>query len=71
MLYQGLERGEFTAFRDITAAELEQAGQQELLNWCALAGALHETAAVIDSLHFVETYIFNSDKCFLLAHPGS
>lgn len=70
-LYQALERSEFAAFRDITAAELERAGQQEMLNWCALAGALHETRAIVDSLHFVETYIFNSDKCFLLAHPGS
>lgn len=68
--YRALEDRRYEMFRDASLDELEAAGQQELLNWCALAGAMHETAATIDYLSFVESFIFNSNKCFLIGQPG-
>jgi len=70
VFYDALADGRWDVFRDASLADLEVAGQQELLNWCALAGALAETDASLDYLTLVESNIFNSNKCFLLAHPG-
>ncbi|MGD0084686.1 MAG: extradiol ring-cleavage dioxygenase [Acidimicrobiales bacterium] len=69
-LYRALQERRFEAFADATPDALDAAGQQEVLNWCALAGALHETDATIEYLTFVESFIFNSNKCFFIGHPG-
>ena len=59
-----LRRADYDAWRNRSLEEIERAGQHELLNWMALAGAMHELGRkpVIDD--YVETYIFQSDKCF-------
>jgi hypothetical protein len=69
-LFEALRDGAYETFRDISLQSLEAAGQQEVLNWCALAGALHETHATVEYLQFIESFIFNSNKCFVIAHPG-
>ncbi len=69
-LFDALRSGAYSAFRDVSLNSIEAAGQQEVLNWCALAGALEATQASVDYLEFVETYTFNSNKCFLIGHPG-
>jgi len=43
---------------------VEHAGQQEVLNWFALAGAMEELGAELEWSTFVETHIFNSNKVF-------
>lgn len=68
--YDALREGNWGVFRDVQLDDLVTAGQQELLNWCALAGALDKMDASVDYLTWVESTIFNSNKCFLLAHPG-
>ena len=46
---------------------MEKSGQQELLNWVFLAGALDELARTPREIGLVDTWIFNSSKCFLIA----
>ena len=43
---------------------IEQSGQQEMLNWMCLAGAMAELERLPDMTRFVGTYVFNSNKCF-------
>ncbi len=59
-----LESGQFSDWRDLRTADLENSGQQELLNWVCLAGALTELGQKPVSLELVQSYIFNSSKCF-------
>jgi hypothetical protein len=60
----GLRSGEQDAWVGITNAEIDDAGEQEFKNWVCLAGAMHGRKARV--LDYLETYIFNSDKCFAL-----
>ena len=57
------------SWRDLTRAQLEDAGQHELLNWAALAGAMVELGHKAQLIDFVETYILNSNKCFAAWTP--
>ena len=59
-----LESGQQANWRDLTAEELVDSGQHEMLNWVCLAGAMHGRRAQI--LSFAEAYIFNSSKCVAL-----
>lgn len=59
-----LEAGEFHKWRDLTPEEIVDAGQHEILNWVALAGAMEGRKPEI--LAFAESYITNSDKTVCL-----
>ncbi len=63
-LYEALCAGDYDAWRATPLAAIEEAGQQEVLNWFALAGAMDELGAHLDWSTFVETHIFNSNKVF-------
>jgi len=63
-LYDKLRAGDFDAWRATPLASLEESGQQEMLNWMCLTGAMAELGRRPDKTSFVETYIFNSSKCF-------
>jgi hypothetical protein len=57
--------GDFDRWRKTTTAEIEDAGQQELLNWFLLAGAADELGLGPPAEStFVETHCFNSNKVF-------
>ena len=43
---------------------MEDAGQQEVLNWFAFAGAMEELGARLEWSEFVETHVLNSNKVF-------
>jgi hypothetical protein len=64
-----LRTGRYARWRDLTTAEIEGAGQHEFLNWICLAGAMHELGRRAEILDYVESYIFNSDKCFAVFRP--
>ena len=67
--FEELRAGDYDAWRQVSTAQIEDAGQQELLNWMCLAGAmqtLHRKPEIVD---YVETYIFNSSKCMAVFHP--
>jgi hypothetical protein len=69
-LFAALERGDCAAWQKVTVDELEDAGQQELLNWFALVGAMDELGVGPTWATMVESYIFNSNKVFALFEPG-
>jgi hypothetical protein len=64
-----LRAGRFTEWGRLSAAEIDDAGQHEMLNWIALAGAMTELGAAVEIVDFVESYVFNSSKCFAVFPP--
>jgi len=68
-LYEALRRGDYEAWRVRTLAEIEDSGQQEMLNWYMLAGAMEALGRKPDECDFIDTWIFNSNKCFAVYKP--
>jgi ribosomal protein L28 len=62
-MLEQLRAGEYTAWRDVPLAQMEAAGQQEVLNWVCLAGAVAELGYKANILDWVETWVFNAPKC--------
>ncbi len=63
--YDALVNGNYAYWESTTTAAIEDAGQQELLNWFALFGAARELGLGGPETHtFVETHCFNSNKVF-------
>ena len=67
--FEELRDGDYDAWKQISTDQIEDAGQQELLNWMCLAGAMQETGRKPEILDYVETYVFNSNKCLALFNP--
>jgi hypothetical protein len=65
-----LRDGQLGRWRALSTAQIEDAGQQELLNWVCLAGAMDALGRRGEILDWVETYVFNSSKCFALFPPA-
>jgi hypothetical protein len=68
-LYEALRRGDYETWRQTPLAAVEASGQQEMLNWYALAGAMEELGKKPDECDFIESWIFNSNKCFAVFRP--
>lgn len=68
-MHAALARGDYAAWRAYPAAAIEDCGQQEMLNWMCLAGALDALGRKPAWTEMVETWIFNSSKVFLTAPP--
>lgn len=66
-LYEALRHGDYATWRDYPASAVEESGQQEILNWMCLAGALDALDRKPGATGFIDTWIFNSSKCFLIA----
>ena len=50
--------------------DIEESGQHEMLNWMCLAGAMEELGRRRpDESTLIQTYIFNSSKCFTVSRP--
>ena len=60
--YAELSEGHYKAWRDIPLETIEDAGQNELLNWVCLAGAMDALGHKPVQLEFVESRLFNSSK---------
>jgi aromatic ring-opening dioxygenase LigB subunit len=67
--FEELKAGDYDAWRNLTTPEIEAAGQQEMLNWMCLAGAMEELDRKAEILDYIETYVFNSEKCLALFKP--
>jgi hypothetical protein len=63
-LYEAMCAGDYETWRATSLTAVEDAGQQEVLNWFALAGAMEEIGARLEWSTFVESCIFNSNKVF-------
>ena len=68
-LFEALRTGDYDVWRNYPASAVEESGQQEILNWMCLAGALSELKRKPAEAEFIDTWIFNSSKCFLTAPP--
>src|SRR6266550_553081 len=64
--FDELASGNFARWRKLTTEQIEDAGQQEFLNWVCLAGAMDALGRKPQIVDYVESYLFNSDKCFAL-----
>jgi hypothetical protein len=69
-LFEALRAGNYDAWRNYPASAVEVSGQQEILNWMCLAGALAQLKRRASDTEFIDTWIFNSSKCFLMAPPA-
>jgi hypothetical protein len=67
MLFDALRTGDYEPWRRRPLAAIEDSGQQEILNWSCLAGALCELKRKPRDISLITTWIFNSSKCFLIA----
>ncbi|WP_396932127.1 extradiol ring-cleavage dioxygenase [Mycolicibacterium sp.] len=71
-LYECLQKGDIDAWRSVTSDELEESGQQELLNWFPLLGAMEAVGCPVPNWsQFVETAVFNSNKVFATYGPAA
>jgi hypothetical protein len=68
-LFEALRSGKYETWRNYSASAVEDSGQQEILNWMCLAGALAELKRKPVEAELIDTWIFNSSKCFLSAPP--
>lgn len=68
-LYAALVAGDYATWRGQTLAAFERAGQQEMLNWSPLLGAMSTLGAGLAWSGFVETAVFNSNKVFAVYDP--
>jgi Catalytic LigB subunit of aromatic ring-opening dioxygenase len=68
-LYEALRAGDYDTWRQVPLSDIESSGQQEMLNWYALLGAMEGLGRKPDECDFVETWSFNSNKCFALFKP--
>jgi hypothetical protein len=64
--FDELASGKMARWRDLTTEQIEDAGQQEFLNWVCLGGAMHALGREPEIVDYVESWIFNSDKCFAI-----
>ena len=65
-----MRRGDYEAWCATSLQAVENAGQQEVLNWFALAGAMQALGARLECSEFVETHVFNSNKVFAVYAPA-
>ena len=63
-LYDALVDGDIETWRNVTSAEIVEAGQHEMLNWFCLLGAMTELGLPMSWSDLVVTDVFNSNKCF-------
>jgi hypothetical protein len=68
-LYEALRVGDYATWRNTPLAAIEESGQQELLNWFMLAGAMEALGRTPDACEFIETWSLNSNKCFAVYKP--
>jgi hypothetical protein len=68
--FDELRDGRLSLWRDLRTADLEQAGQQEMLNWVCLAGAMDALGCRPVWTELVETYVLAANKVFAVFEAG-
>ena len=67
---QQIRDGREVEWKNLTVRKIEEAGQQELMTWICVAGAMHELGQKGDVIDYVETAgVFNSGKCLTVWRP--
>jgi hypothetical protein len=70
LLYQAMLDGDYDYWRNYKLDQVEESGQQEVLNWHSLLGAMNELGAKLEYSDFVETGILNSTKVAAVYSPA-
>ena len=65
-LYAAMIERDYDQWRSTSLKDVEDAGQQEVLNWWPLLGAMEALGARLEWSEFVETHVFNSNKVFAI-----
>lgn len=65
-LYDALRAGDYDTWRRYPLSAIEEGGQQEVLNWHALLGAMEALGAPLKWSQWVQTDAFNSNKVFAI-----
>jgi len=68
-LYDALCQGRYEVWRDYPLSAIEESGQQEVLNWVCLVGAMAELGRRPAASEFIPTWVLNSNKVFALFPP--
>ncbi|HZP25806.1 MAG TPA: extradiol ring-cleavage dioxygenase [Dehalococcoidia bacterium] len=68
-MFESLKAGDFEKWRQTPLAALEESGQQEMLNWMCMVGAMAELGRKPDDAVFIESWVCNSNKCFAYFKP--
>jgi Catalytic LigB subunit of aromatic ring-opening dioxygenase len=63
-MYETLRAGDYEAWRRMPLAQIEDCGQQEMLNWMCLVGAMAALGRRATEIEFIQSHIFNSNKVF-------
>ena len=66
VLLKHLKSGNYSPWKDVQLDDIEQSGQQEVLNWFCLVGAMHELNKKMDIVEWAESWAFNA-KCFAVS----
>jgi hypothetical protein len=64
-----MQDGDFEYWRSYKLEKIVDSGQQEVLNWHPLLGAMQELGATLEYSDFVETGILNSSKVAAVYSP--
>ncbi len=67
--FEELSSGNYGAWANLSTATIEESGQQELLNWACLLGAMEELDRKPEIVDYLETYVLNSNKCMAVFKP--
>ena len=67
--FDELRAGNQAVWKEIPLEEIVESGQQEMLNWFCLAGAMTELSYKVEIVDYLETYVFNSEKCLAIFKP--
>ena len=67
--YEELKAGNYQAWKRLPLAQMEDAGEHEMLNWVCLAGAMDAIGRKPTSTEFVESWVSNSSKVFATFEP--
>lgn len=62
ILLKHLKTGDYFKWKDVKLEDVEQSGQQEVLNWFCLVGAMDELSKKVDIVEWAESWTFNA-KC--------
>lgn len=68
-MYGALTRNDYDFWRSKKLDEITDSGNQEMLNWMALLGAMNQLGRKVSWSDFVETHLFNSSKVAAIYNP--
>jgi hypothetical protein len=68
--FEEMRDGQLDRWQHLTTPQLEDAGQQELLNWVCLAGAMTELGRRPVWTDLAETYVYAAPKAFAVFEAG-